>query len=119
MSAPARGWRRWLAVAGIDPALPWPQRLAVVILRPPAAAGLGALAGLFPQVDFRHPRLTDPLRILVQLLWLGLARPPDRASHGPARWRTLLAIALTRLARGWSRLETALGNQPSRLRRLA
>lgn len=119
MSAPARGWRRWLAVAGIDPALPWPQRLAVVILRPPAAAGLGALAGLFPQVDFRHPRLTDPLRILVQLLWLGLARPPARASHGPARWRTLLAIALTRLARGWSRLETALGNQPSRLRRLA
>ncbi len=56
-----------------------PLRPWSLLIRPPEPGFFHRrVAPLFPHVEFRHLRLGDPLRILLQLLWLLLVIPPAR-----------------------------------------
>jgi len=100
---------RLCALAGADARAPWPQMLAQLLLRDPARAPwLGAnrqrFAASFPHIDFSRLRWGDPLRFVLQCLWLLLVLPePSEAAQWqvpPAlrRVRTLLSLAWRRVA---------------------
>lgn len=80
--------------------------LAVVLLRLEGPAWQSVLADrqrLYPHLAGKAPSLGDPLRVLLQTLWLLLARPPrpcDVAVDAPAqRWLRWPAVLRT----GWRR----------------
>ncbi|MEG0246702.1 MAG: UDP-forming cellulose synthase catalytic subunit, partial [Pseudomonas sp.] len=87
----ARGAQRpvaWLFTLGV-----W---LAFLFLRLEAPAWQALLAErqrLYPQLAGKRPSLGDPLRVLIQSLWLLLRRPPVPREPGFARvaWRAVRA----------------------------
>ena len=64
------------------------------LLRRPRGYFANRIAPLYPQIDFHHLKPLDPLRFIVQTIWLLLIIPP--AYRRPAM--------LPRLAKGWKRL---------------
>lgn len=70
----------------------------------------------FPQIDFSRPRIDDPIRALVQLLWLMFVRPRSarrsvKKTVGTARYfvkhyRAMLAVLLA-----WFRMVLEWGNR--------
>ncbi|MCD4506462.1 UDP-forming cellulose synthase catalytic subunit [Chromobacterium piscinae] len=60
----------------------------------------------FPQVDFSRPRPGDPVRILLQLVWLSLVKPPfARGARRTGSWPYWLGLCRRALAAaaGWRR----------------
>ncbi len=86
---------RLLAAAGADPQLPWHDVLLSILFRPGPLTRAGNwqrfLMGLFPHVDLRHLRLSDLIRISLQLVWLCLVRN-GRPEAVPAPWARLAGL---------------------------
>ncbi|OHX10440.1 cellulose synthase catalytic subunit (UDP-forming) [Chromobacterium sphagni] len=82
MNLPAANWREWgLRLRLLHPAdAPRCALLLLSLFVVTPAHGWTAWGNVarqyFPQVDFSRPRLADPLRILLQLVWLLLVKPP-------------------------------------------
>ncbi|AUH50815.1 UDP-forming cellulose synthase catalytic subunit [Chromobacterium sp. ATCC 53434] len=87
MKLPAADWRDWgLRLGLLHPAdAPRPALLLLSLFIVTPAAGWAAWGAAarryFPQVDFARPRPADALRILLQLIWLSLIKPPSPRSH--------------------------------------
>ncbi|MDO5532103.1 UDP-forming cellulose synthase catalytic subunit [Sutterella sp.] len=94
-SAVARRIERWRASGAGTAAIAvngfflWALYLIVPMERGFMRSVCERKAFLYPQVDFDRPRLLDPLRILVQTLWLLLVKPPRRNARSP--WARLVA----------------------------
>lgn len=110
-----RAWRAagasWLAV--------WVNGFFLLLLkvllpleREPLRGIVAHRAALWPQVDFSRPRVLDPMRIVIQTVWLLLIRPidPTHPVHSP--WHRLVESTvnvLRFLGRGIARLGDAWG----------
>ncbi|QBE65790.1 UDP-forming cellulose synthase catalytic subunit [Pseudoduganella lutea] len=68
------------ALLGIDAGASLPYRFAQLLLRGRAVA---ALVRLFPHVDLSRPRAGDPLRILLQALYLVFVRQRGESAGAP------------------------------------
>ncbi|SNS82303.1 cellulose synthase (UDP-forming) [Noviherbaspirillum humi] len=102
-----KAWAWTLRAAALDPAGSRADLLLGLLFRPGPLAHARTWAALFPHVDLAQPRLGDPIRILLQLVWLGLVRIyPERASRAhPAAISLLAALAwLLRAALGGVRV---------------
>ncbi len=97
------------ALLGVSAGARWPRMLAELLLRDPAHAPWSAAArqrigASFPHIDLSRPRWADPLRVLLQCLWLLLVR--TQPVKPPVWQMPPLLLRLHGLAlRGWRRVQ--------------
>jgi cellulose synthase (UDP-forming) len=65
--------------------------------------------GLFPHVNFRRPGFADLVRVAIQLIWLGVVKPPKRAddqrsqAQAARAWLAAIAVTASTGMRRWMR----------------